>query len=105
MGRLGSAGARIVATVMNVLPWRARIDENINLKDFLADSERSLRAIRRHSRYRGEQLRRDLGLLDGMRRLHGPIITIQIGRATRRERVGQYGSVSGVGGKLKKKQK
>lgn len=76
MGRLGSTGARIVATVMNVVPWRARIDEDIDLKDFLANSERSLRAIRHHSRYRGEQLRRDLGLLDGMRRLHGPIINI-----------------------------
>ncbi|MDN5842642.1 MAG: amino acid adenylation domain-containing protein [Alcaligenaceae bacterium] len=76
MGRLGSAGARIVATVMNVVPWRARIEEDIDLKDFLRQTERSLRTIRRHSRYRGEQLRRDLGLLGGMRRLHGPIINI-----------------------------
>jgi len=28
-------------------------------------------------RYRGEQLRRDLGLVGGQRRLHGPLVNVQ----------------------------
>ncbi|MET0328859.1 MAG: amino acid adenylation domain-containing protein, partial [Luteimonas sp.] len=32
---------------------------------------------RRHGRYRGEQLRRDLGLIGGQRRLHGPLVNVQ----------------------------
>src|SRR5690606_28747490 len=64
------------ATVMNVAPLRLRIDESLPLEQYLIQVAKALRQARRHGRYRSEQLRRDLGLLGGMRRLHGPIINV-----------------------------
>ncbi|ASR88226.1 non-ribosomal peptide synthetase [Alcaligenes faecalis] len=76
MGRLGHISARIVSTVMNVAPLRLKIDESQPLNQYLIQVSKALRQARRHGRYRSEQLRRDLGLLGGMRRLHGPIINV-----------------------------
>ncbi|GHB28712.1 non-ribosomal peptide synthetase [Salinicola rhizosphaerae] len=75
MGRLGSASARVPAMVMNVLPLRvARADDVATLVD---ETATALMKARRHGRYRGEQIRRDLGLIGGQRRLHGPLINVQ----------------------------
>ena len=76
MGRLGSRSARVPAMVMNVVPLRLRVDEDAELDAVLREGERELRQARRHGRYRGELLRRDLGLLGGSRRLHGPLINV-----------------------------
>ncbi|WP_222183765.1 non-ribosomal peptide synthetase [Geminicoccus harenae] len=76
MGRFGSAAANVPAMVMNVLPVRFAIDEEQGLDAFLAGAARALRQARRHGRYRSEQLRRDLGLLGGSRRLHGPLVNV-----------------------------
>lgn len=76
MGRLGSASARVVATVMNVMPVVIDIDEQLPLNEYLIAVSKILRKARRHGRYRNEQLRRDLGLLGGLQRLHGPIINM-----------------------------
>lgn len=76
MGRLGSVSARAAATVMNVLPLPVAVDEQAGLDDYLIDVSRRLRKARRHGRYRSEQLKRDLGLLGGRRRLHGPLINV-----------------------------
>lgn len=76
MNRMGSASARVPAMVMNVLPARIVIDEDAALGDWLVTVSKKLRQIRRHGKYRSEQLRRDLGLLGGERRLHGPLINI-----------------------------
>lgn len=76
MGRLGSASARAVATVMNVMPVVIHVDEQLPLNDYLIAVSKLLRQARRHGRYRSEQLRRDLGLLGGLQRLHGPIINM-----------------------------
>ncbi|MGO1616363.1 MAG: amino acid adenylation domain-containing protein [Oceanisphaera sp.] len=89
MGRLGSASARTPAMVMNVLPLVVAASPNITghpsepaessclLSDFLQHTARELTRGRRHGRYRGEQLRRDLGLVGGQRRLYGPLINVQ----------------------------
>ncbi len=77
MGRLGSASARVPATVMNVLPLRVPAPASTTLADHVAGVARTLTRGRRHGRYRGEQLRRDLGLIGGQRRLHGPLINVQ----------------------------
>src|SRR5690606_35106096 len=37
---------------------------------------KTLAASRRHGRYRSEQMRRDLGLLGGHRRLYGPLVNV-----------------------------
>ncbi|MDQ2149947.1 amino acid adenylation domain-containing protein [Alcaligenaceae bacterium C4P045] len=76
MGRLGSASARVPAMVMNVLPVAIEVDERQPMAAFMLDTSRALRRARRHGRYRSEQLRRDLGLLGGQRRLFGPLINV-----------------------------
>jgi enterobactin synthetase component F len=76
MGRLGSPAARVPCTLMNVLPLRLAPDEDAPLAAVLADAAKALLRGRRHGRYRGEQLRRDLGLLGAGRRLHGPLVNL-----------------------------
>lgn len=76
MGRMGSASARVPAMVMNVLPVRLAVGEDLALGDYLIGVARALRQARRHGRYRSEQVRRDLGLVGGTRRLHGPLVNI-----------------------------
>jgi len=77
MGRLGSTSARVPAMVMNVLPLRVPAMPDASVADFMQAMVRTLLRGRRHGRYRGEQLRRDLGLIGGQRRLHGPMINVQ----------------------------
>lgn len=76
MERLGRAAARVPAMVMNILPARIAIDEDAPLDEWLTRTARHLQRLRRHARYRGEQLRRDLGLIGGTRRLHGPLVNV-----------------------------
>jgi enterobactin synthetase component F len=76
MGRLGNPAARVPCTLMNVLPLRLAPDENAPLATFFADAARQLLRGRRHGRYRGEQLRRDLGRLGAGRRLHGALVNL-----------------------------
>ncbi|MFA5581340.1 MAG: amino acid adenylation domain-containing protein [Paracoccaceae bacterium] len=77
MGRLGSPTARVPCMKMNVLPLRIAPDEDAPLGDALRDVAARLAKSRRHGRYRSEQLRRDLGLVGGTRRLMGPLINVQ----------------------------
>jgi len=76
MGRLGSPAARVPCTLMNVLPVRLRPDEDLPLAEMLRELARPLMQARRHGRYRGEQLRRDLGRLAAGRRLFGPLVNL-----------------------------
>ncbi len=76
MGRLGSASARVPAMVMNVLPLRVGAADD-SVASVVRTIARDLLRGRRHGRYRGEQLRRDLGLIGGQRRLFGPLINLQ----------------------------
>lgn len=76
MGRMGSVSARIPAMVMNVLPLRIAVEPQTRLEDLLLQVSKGLIKSRRHGRYRSEQMRRDLGLLGGRRRLFGPLINI-----------------------------
>lgn len=77
MGRMSAATARVPAMVMNVLPLRVAPDEEAPLAQFLAEVAAATAEARRHGRYRSEQLRRDLGLLGGSRRLYGPLVNVQ----------------------------
>ena len=77
MGRLGNVSARASAIVMNVLPLHVAARPDQPLADFIEDSARAQAKARRHGRYRSEQLRRDLGLLGGQRRLHAALINVQ----------------------------
>lgn len=80
MGRLGSKAARTPAMTMNVLPLALREEDaplDAPIGEFIRHVTKALMRARRHGRYRGEQLRRDLGLIGGHRRLHGPLINVQ----------------------------
>jgi len=77
MNRFGSAAARAPSTRMNVLPLRVRIDEAAPLHEAVEDAVAQLARMRRHGRYRGEQIRRDLGRVGAGGRLHGAIVNIQ----------------------------
>ncbi|AWH37416.1 non-ribosomal peptide synthetase [Stenotrophomonas sp. ZAC14D1_NAIMI4_6] len=76
MGRLGNASARVPAMVMNVLPLRVAAGEG-SVEDFSRRIGRQLSQGRRQGRYRGEQMRRDLGLVGVQQRLHGPLVNVQ----------------------------
>ncbi|WP_336685594.1 enterobactin synthase subunit F [Stenotrophomonas maltophilia] len=76
MGRLGNASARVPAMVMNVLPLRVAAGEG-SAEAFTRALGRQLSQGRKHGRYRGEQLRRDLGLVGAQQRLHGPLVNVQ----------------------------
>jgi len=76
MGRLGSVSARVPAMVMNVLPLQVAATHD-SVDAYVRDIAMRLMRGRRHGRYRGEQLRRDLGLIGGQRRLHGPLVNVQ----------------------------
>ncbi|MCS0504911.1 amino acid adenylation domain-containing protein [Ancylobacter mangrovi] len=76
MARLGSGAARVAAMLMNVLPLRVAAPDGAPLDDFLGAVAKSLVRARRHGRYRSEQLRRDLKLIGGQRRLHGPLVNL-----------------------------
>ncbi|MCM2476480.1 amino acid adenylation domain-containing protein [Rhizobium sp. CG5] len=76
MDRFASAAARVATMVMNILPLRLCIDEERDLVSWLRESAARMAADRRHGRYRHEQIRRDLGLLGGNRRLYGPLVNV-----------------------------
>ncbi len=76
MARFGSRAARVPAMVMNVLPLHVALDETKPLAELCRAVSQTLARARKHGRYRSEQLRRDLGLLGGDRRLHGPLINV-----------------------------
>ncbi|MFL9585191.1 amino acid adenylation domain-containing protein [Stenotrophomonas sp. AB1(2024)] len=77
MGRLGSASARVPAMVMNVLPLRAAAAAGASVDAWVRDIAHALVRGRRHGRYRGEQMRRDLGWSGLQHRLHGPLVNVQ----------------------------
>ncbi|MFE5947235.1 condensation domain-containing protein [Streptomyces sp. NPDC056480] len=76
MGRLGSATARAPVMLMNTVPLRVPINPQTGPDVVVQAVVAQMREIRPHQRYRGEQLRRDLRLVGGNRRLFGPMINV-----------------------------
>ncbi|MRG97496.1 myxochelin non-ribosomal peptide synthetase MxcG [Polyangium spumosum] len=76
MGRLGSVSLRIPSMVMNIVPLRVPIPREASLSALVRAVAEEIRVIRPHLRYRYEQLRRDLKLVGGDRRLFGPVVNI-----------------------------
>ncbi|WP_406100395.1 amino acid adenylation domain-containing protein [Streptomyces sp. NBC_01013] len=74
MGRLGSAGLRVPGMVMNVLPLRVTVTPGASFAELVRQVVRGIRAVRRHQRYRYEDIRRDLRLLGENRGLVGPLV-------------------------------
>ncbi|MFG2357908.1 SDR family oxidoreductase [Streptomyces sp. NPDC048521] len=76
MSRLGSAALRTPGTVSNNLPLRLSVRPGTTAGELLSAAAAELRGVRRHQQYRGEDLRRDLKLLGGDRRLFGPLVNL-----------------------------
>ncbi|WP_250029477.1 non-ribosomal peptide synthetase [Paractinoplanes maris] len=77
MGRLGSVAARVPVTAVNVLPLRIAVSPVDTVAALIQRVAREVRSIRPHQRYRGEDIRRDLGLIGGDRRLVGAWVNIK----------------------------
>lgn len=78
MGRLGSVALSVPCMAMNIVPLRLQVDISGSLNDLARLAEAELRAMRPHQRYRYEHLKHDLGLVDGTRRLFGPVINLML---------------------------
>ncbi|EWY39631.1 thioester reductase [Skermanella stibiiresistens SB22] len=76
MGRLGSASLRVPCMAMNIVPLRLRLEPGFSLSGLTRQVAEELRLIRPHQRYRHEQIRRDWKMLNGQRRLFGPVVNI-----------------------------
>ncbi|ANT61953.1 non-ribosomal peptide synthetase [Salipiger sp. CCB-MM3] len=77
MARMGSKAARVPCMWMNVLPYRCAPDEDAPLEGLLKAEAQRLAALRKHGRYRSEQLRRDMRRTAIDARLYGPMINVQ----------------------------
>ncbi|MCY9373994.1 amino acid adenylation domain-containing protein [Bacillus sp. T17B1] len=76
MGRIGSASLNVPAMVMNLLPLRLSVSSSMSFSELIQQISREIRSIRRHHRYRHEELRRDLKLIGENHRLFGPQINL-----------------------------
>ncbi|RAP41066.1 hypothetical protein BYZ73_11560 [Rhodovulum viride] len=74
--RLGSVAAAIPAMVVNILPLIVSHRPGETLGAYLARSGRALRGLRRHGRYRVEQLAADRGLRAGERFFFSPLVNV-----------------------------
>ncbi|MGW2559341.1 amino acid adenylation domain-containing protein [Streptomyces sp. NPDC001514] len=76
MGRMGSAALRVPGMVMNVLPLRLAVSPDATFAELVHQVVLGIRDVRRHQRYRYEDIRRDLGVLGENRALIGPVVNI-----------------------------
>ncbi|OKJ91708.1 non-ribosomal peptide synthetase [Streptomyces sp. CB02400] len=76
MGRMGSVALRVPGMVMNVLPLRLAVSPEETFAELVRRVVLGIREIRRHQRYRYEDIRRDLGLLGESRALVGPLVNV-----------------------------
>ncbi len=76
MGRLGSASIYTPSMVMNLVPLRLPVTPNITLAELLQQVSKEIRDVRRHHKYRHEELGGDLKLLWRKSRLFGPLVNV-----------------------------
>ncbi|WP_018546486.1 non-ribosomal peptide synthetase [Streptomyces sp. LaPpAH-108] len=76
MGRMGSVALRVPGMVMNVLPLRLTVTPEATFAELVRQVVLAVREVRRHQRYRYEDIRRDLGLLGENRSLVGPLVNV-----------------------------
>ncbi|MGP3689701.1 amino acid adenylation domain-containing protein [Streptomyces sp. IBSNAI002] len=77
MARLGSAALKVPAMVVNVLPLRVSVRPQTPLAELVGQVAADVRDLRRHQRYRAEDIRRDLGLSGRDQGLLGPMVNIK----------------------------
>nr|WSZ13540.1 amino acid adenylation domain-containing protein [Streptomyces canus] len=76
MSRLGSAALRTPGTASDILPLRVAVSPTAPVGDLMRSVAEELRSLRRHQQYRGEFVRRDLGLVGAGRKAYGPVVNV-----------------------------
>lgn len=76
MGRVGSVSLRVPGMVMNVLPLRLDVSPAATFAELVRQVVLGIREVRRHQRFRYEDIRRDLRLLGENRGLVGPLVNV-----------------------------
>ncbi|WP_240138467.1 non-ribosomal peptide synthetase [Streptomyces sp. MUM 178J] len=74
--RPGPASRTAPGMAANVVPLRIAVDDATTVAELLERTRVALRGLVAHQRYRGEDLRRDLGLANDHRRFFGPLINV-----------------------------
>ncbi|QLJ03491.1 amino acid adenylation domain-containing protein [Streptomyces sp. NEAU-sy36] len=74
--RPGPQSRRAPGMAANVVPLRVAVDDATTVAELLERTRVALRGVSAHQRYRGEDLRRDLGLPNDHRRFFGPLINV-----------------------------
>ncbi|MFD9419828.1 amino acid adenylation domain-containing protein, partial [Streptomyces goshikiensis] len=77
MARLGSAALKVPAMVVNVLPLRVAVRPGVELAELVREVAAAIRDLRRHQRYRAEDIRRELGLSGRGQGLLGPMVNVK----------------------------
>ncbi|WP_434381859.1 amino acid adenylation domain-containing protein [Melittangium boletus] len=72
-----AAELTVPAMTANVVPLRLRVDLAGTVGGLLQEVSEQLSALRSRQRYRGERLRRELGLPEDGRKFFGPVLNIQ----------------------------
>lgn len=76
MNRMGSPLLRIPGMVMNIIPLQLNMANCVTFSDVVKKVITLLKETRPHQKYRYEQLRRDLKIVGGDKRLYGPVVNI-----------------------------
>lgn len=76
MSRMGSVSIAVPALVVNILPLNVAGGPATRLGDFIAATALGLRQLRRHGRYRIEQIAGDHGITSGSRFFFSPLINV-----------------------------
>ncbi|MFH8347731.1 amino acid adenylation domain-containing protein [Streptomyces sp. NPDC018045] len=76
-GRPPELARTVPAMSANVLPLRLHVDPAATIGALLDQVADELRLVRRHQRYRGEHLRRELRCPEDGRKFFGPVLNIQ----------------------------
>ncbi|MEU5188110.1 amino acid adenylation domain-containing protein [Streptomyces klenkii] len=77
MARSAPGTMRVPGMAVNVLPVRLSVQGTDTFPDLVRRAARELKDARRHQHYRGEDIRRDLGLVGSDERLHGPMLNLK----------------------------
>ncbi|MFG3053065.1 amino acid adenylation domain-containing protein [Kitasatospora sp. NPDC048239] len=77
MARTAPGTLRVPGMAVNILPVRLPVGGEDAFTDLMRRSAQELKAVRRHQLHRGEEIRRDLGLVGSDDRFHGPMLNIK----------------------------
>ncbi|WP_198535572.1 non-ribosomal peptide synthetase [Streptomyces caatingaensis] len=77
MARGARGTLRVPGMAVNVLPVRLAVHGTDTLPELIRRAAGELKDARRHQHYRGEDIRRDLGLVGSDERLYGPMLNLK----------------------------